>query len=66
MKWCVLFFGIAFHILPAVSQPLEKKTCVGLSGNYYFEGQWEKFEASGVNSKSIREDVLKIPPRFDD
>lgn len=66
MKSCVIFLGAALHISVVASQPPEKKMCADLSGNYAFDGQWEKFEASGPNSQSIREDVFKIPPRFDE
>lgn len=66
MKLYVIFLGGALHISLAVSQPLEKRTCADLSGNYAFEGHWEKFEADGPNSQTIREDVIKIPPRFDE
>jgi hypothetical protein len=66
MKFFLILVGAALPMSVGLSQSPEKKTCADLSGNYAFEGHWEKLEADGPNAKSIRESVLRIPPRFDE
>jgi hypothetical protein len=66
MKQFFVLLGLCLFLSTVASQPVEKKTCTDLSGSYAFDGNWERLEVEGSNSRSIREDVLKTVPRFDE
>jgi hypothetical protein len=66
MKQLAFFVGSCLFMSAVSSQAVDKKRCADLSGSYAFDGEWERFEVDGVNSQSIREDVQKTAPRFDE